>query len=243
MKVFLAGTAPFQELTERKYIPYLLESFYYFKDWQVNYIAMKTKDFLLDSGAFTFMSNAKSNANWDEYIESYANFINRNNIEKFFELDIDSIVGYKKVLEYRHKLESLTGKRCIPVWHKNRGVDDFKRICAEYDYVAIGGIVAKEIRPEHYKVFPALINEAHKNGAKIHGLGFTNINLLPMYHFDSVDSTSWTSGCRFGTLYHFNDGKMTVFSKTKGKRALREKANEHNLDEWIKFQKYAEAKL
>lgn len=243
MKLFLAGTAIFQELTESKEIPYLLESFYYFKDWQLEYIRTKTKDFLLDSGAFTFMSNAKSHVSWDEYIERYADFIKRNNIEKFFELDIDSVVGYDKVLEYRRKLEGLAGRPCIPVWHKTRGIEDFKKMCDEYDYVAIGGIVAKEIRPEHYKIFPALINEAHKKGAKIHGLGFTNINLLPLYHFDSVDSTSWTTGCRYGSLYHFNNGKMTSFPRSQGKRALRHKINEHNLNEWIKFQKYAEVNL
>ena len=224
-------------------IPYLLESFYYFKSWQFEYIEKNTDDFLLDSGAFTFMSDSKSYVDWDKYIEKYAEFIKQNSVKKFFELDIDSVVGYEQVLAYRKKLESLTGRRCIPVWHRSRGLDEYKKMCKEYDYVAIGGIVSREIPPECYKVFPALINEAHSNGAKVHGLGFTSVNLLSVYHFDSVDSTSWTSGGRFGSLYRFYNGKMSVFSKDKGKRALREKINNHNLDEWIKFQKYAEVNL
>lgn len=243
MKIFLAGSASFPSICENKEIPYLLESFYYFKEWQYNYIKTVTKDFLLDSGAFTFMTNSKSYVEWDEYIEKYAEFINKNNIEKFLELDIDPVIGYQKVLEYRKKLEYLTNKPCIPVWHKTRGIEEFKKMCDEYDYVSIGGIVAKEIKPNQYKIFPALINEAHKRRAKIHGLGFTNINLLRSFHFDSVDSTSWTSGCRFGSLYHFNNGKMSVYSRNEGKRAKREKVDEHNLNEWIKFQKYAEVNL
>lgn len=37
---------------------YILESFYYIKDWQLNQIKEKQL-FLLDSGAFTFMNNSK----------------------------------------------------------------------------------------------------------------------------------------------------------------------------------------
>lgn len=243
MKVYLAGTASSRKITEKERIPYLLESFYYIKEWQLKYIKNVTKSFLLDSGAFTFMVNSSSHVEWDEYIEKYADFIVRNNIENFFELDIDSVVGYKKVMEYRKKLESLTNKKCIPVWHKNRGVGDYKEMCDNYEYVAIGGIVAREIKPTQYKIFPALINEAHKRGAKVHGLGFTNISLLPVYHFDSVDSTSWASGCRFGSLYKFKNGQMSCVSKKQGKRALGEKVNEHNLSEWVKFQEYAEVNL
>jgi len=34
-------------------------------------ILSKSLDFLLDSGAFTFMSDKKNTANWDEYIARY----------------------------------------------------------------------------------------------------------------------------------------------------------------------------
>ena len=42
------------------------------------------------------------------------------------------------------------------------------------------------------------------NHAKIHALGFTSISGLEKYHFDSVDSTSLTTGNRFRMLYHFD---------------------------------------
>lgn len=190
------------------------------------------------------MQNSKSHLDWNDYIEKYANFINRNKIEKFFELDIDSVVGYDKVLKFREKLEKLTGKQCIPVWHKSRGLDEFKKMCDEYSYVAIGGIVSKEIKPDQYKAFPIMINEAHKRGAKIHGLGFTNLKLLPKCHFDSVDSTAWTTGNRFGFIYHFNGKTMEKINCPKGKRlADSRKVALINYIEWIKFQKYAENNL
>ncbi len=221
----------------------ILQSFYYCNDFTEKVIIPKCKRFLLDSGAFTFFSSG-SNVDWEDYIKRYAAFINRNKIELFFELDIDKIIGYEKVLYYRKMLERLTGKKCIPVWHKYRGLDEFKKICKEYDYVAIGGIVSKEITPKEYKYFPQLIKIAHENGAKIHGLGFTNLKGITQYHFDSVDSTSWVSGNRFGSVYKFNGKTMIKFDKKDGQRLANSKeVAVHNFKEWVKFADYAEKYL
>jgi hypothetical protein len=249
MNIYLAGQVKsFQGKQEhtnavKDHRPYILESFYYADETTEKLIPF-FGDFLLDSGAFTFMQSSKSHVNWDEYIERYASFINRNNIEKFFELDIDSVVGYDKVLKYRKCLEKLTNKSVIPVWHKSRGIDEYKRMCDEYDYVAIGGIVAKEIKPEQYGAFPMMIAEAHRRKAKIHGLGFTSLEWLPKCRFDSVDSTAWTTGNRFGFIYQFNGKTMVKHDCPKGKRlADSKRVAEINYLEWIKFQKYAEKNL
>lgn len=246
MKVFLAGVAAQQKLLAghlKKDALFGLESFYYVNS-ATERILDCFSDFMLDSGAFTFMQNSKTAVDWDAYIERYAAFIRRKNIDKFFELDIDSVVGYDQVKKYRKRLEKLSGKQCIPVWHKNRGMDDFKSMCDEYDYVAIGGIVSKEIKPNQYKVFPLMINEAHKRGAKIHGLGFTQLSWLSKCNFDSVDSTSWLSAGRFGVLYKFTDKTMIQIARPPGKRLSdSSKATVMNYLEWIKFQKYAEENL
>lgn len=219
--------------------PFILESFYYADEDTERLIPM-FGDFLLDSGAFTFMMNSKKHVDWEGYLEKYANFIIRNNIEKFFELDIDSVVGFKKVLEYRQRLEDLTGRQCIPVWHKSRGIKSLEEDSKNYGYVAIGGIVSKEIKPPEYKAFPQLIKIAHNNGAKIHGLGFTNLQGLKKYRFDSVDSTAWTTGNRFGFIYKFDGQTMRKIKTPKGMRIGEpRKAALINYIEWVKFQKYA----
>ena len=247
MKLYLADSGKLREAyceePTLEHHPFILESFYY-ADKDTERLLPYFGDFLLDSGAFTFMQNSKTRLNWEEYIERYANFINRNNIEKFFELDIDSVVGYDKVLKYRKRLERLTNKQVIPVWHTSRGIKEYQKMCDEYPYVAIGGIVSKEIKPEQYKLFPALIQEAHKRKAKIHGLGFTSLSWLPKCHFDSVDSTAWTTGNRFGFIYKFNGKTMTKVDCPNGKRlADSRKVALINYTEWIKFQKYAETHL
>lgn len=249
MNIYLAGQVKSfqgkQEYTDaiKEHHPFILESFFYADDITEKLIPY-FGDFLLDSGAFTFMQQSKNNIAWEDYIERYADFINRNKVKKFFELDIDSIVGYEKVLEYRKMIERLTNNPVIPVWHVSRGIENFKRMCDEYGYVAIGGIVSKEIKKEHFKILPTMISEAHKRGAKIHGLGFTALEWLRKCPFDSVDSTSWTTGNRFGHIWQFNGRTMIKHDVPKGKRLSdSRRVAEINYLEWLKFQKYAEKNL
>lgn len=247
MKLYLAGTAPWRneglyDDAIRKHKPYILESFYYI-DVDTERLLPYFGDFLLDSGAFTFMQG-KGVVDWVEYVERYADFINRNKIDKFFELDIDIVIGYDGVLKLRERLERLTNKQSIPVWHKSRGVDDFLSMCDAYPYVALGGIVSGEFKADEYRHFPHLIKEAHKRKAKIHGLGFTALSWLPKCHFDSVDSTAWTTGNRFGFIYRFDGKTMKKTNAPKGHRlADSKKVALINYIEWIKFQRYGETHL
>lgn len=222
----------------------ILESYYYADKW-TEAIIPKLRKFLLDSGAFTFMSSHKGKVDWKEYLDGYIDFINRNNVDLFFELDIDSLIGYENVLKLRKKLEQGTGKRCIPVWHVSRGKEEFLRMCDEYDYVAFGGILTDGVSTKKImEVMPWFVNEAHKRGAKIHGLGFTNLKGLETIKFDSVDSTSWTSGNRFGHVYRFNGRTMEKFDKKNGQRMSDSRRLAiNNFNEWVKFQKYAETHL
>ena len=223
---------------------YVLESFAYIKPNDVIVPLIPFfKGFLLDSGAFTFMAQTKGPVDFDEYLRRYIAFIKKHDIQHFFELDIDSVVGYEKVKEYRRILERETGRRCIPVWHRARGKEDFLRMCDEYDYVAIGGIVTKEIRPSEHRYFPWFIREAHKRGAKIHGLGYTNLSGLSKYHFDSVDSSSWTSGNRFGYLYKFTGRGLQQIHKPPGTRVKARITASNNFVEWVKFSEWAETHL
>lgn len=244
MKIMLAGTytRPPDKVPSVGRAKYMLESFYYFSEWQIPFIK-KCDMFLLDSGAFTFMNNSKQ-TDFDNYLEEYIKFINKYNVEYFFELDIDNIVGYAKVKEMRERLERKTGKKCIPVWHRKRGLEDFVETTKKYAYIAIGGIVTKEIRKEEYPVFTELIKIAHKNNCKVHGLGFTSCENLQKYHFDSVDSSSWLSASRFGQLNTFKNGRMITTKPPKGKKTIHYlEIDEYNVQQWLKFQQYADKYL
>lgn len=250
MKLYLAGVAPWREsgLYDETYKierPYILESFYY-ADADTERLMPYMGDFLLDSGAYTFMQNSKSHVVWGEYLEQYAAFVNKNKVEKYFELDIDSVVGYDKVKEYRRKLERLTNRQPIPVWHTGRGKEEFRRCAEEYPYVAIGGLVGtgkSEYARKYWKYFPWFIKTAHENGAKIHALGFTSLPGIRQFHFDSVDSTAWTTGNRFGYIYKFTGNSIEKTDAPAGKRVKSKEAAVNNFCEWVKFQKWADTHL
>lgn len=218
----------------------ILESFLYVKQWMDVYIE-KHWDFMLDSGAFSFISGKSISAvDINSYVDKYADYIKERKIELFFELDIDKIVGLDNVEKLRRRLESRVGKQCIPVFHRERGKDYFDGMCRDYKYIAIGGIVSKNISRAEHKYFHYFINRAHHYGAKIHGLGYTSFDGLKEYAFDSVDSTGWLRGNLSGFVYVFNikTGNMEKHFIKPGQKLNSKAVAAHNFAEWVKFQKY-----
>lgn len=237
MKLFIAGTASFPFIATKYPPKYVLESFYYIKEWQLDYIH-KWDMFLLDSGAFTFMNSCKGKVDFNDYLERYIDFINKYDIKYFFELDIDSVVGYEEVLRLRKRLEEGTHKKCIPVWHFNRGKEEFIKMCKEYDYVAFGGILTDGISTkEIVKYLPWFVHTAHKYGARIHGLGLT-VQGVEKLGLDSADSTSWTAASKFGSISYFDGTKMAKIPSREGKKTIWRTAMEYSFKEWVKYQEY-----
>lgn len=76
MKVFLAGVESlYPENLKIIENGYNLISFFTMNKQGVE-IIKKSRMFLLDSGAYTFLVNSKKTVCWEDYIEKYANFIN-----------------------------------------------------------------------------------------------------------------------------------------------------------------------
>ena len=223
----------------------LLDSYFYmFKrpDLQEKIIYGSKPPFLLDSGAFSFMSGKTINQGWESYLRDYISFINKYDINLFFELDIDAVVGHDKVLDLRKQLEDGTGKKCIPVWHKSRGKEEWFNLIESYDYVAIGGLVAKFIKQSEHKYLPWFLQTARKQKTKVHCLGYTATKSLDKYPFYSIDSTSWTSANRYGEAHTFNGKHIERRRSQKGQRAIYEKLVVHNFKEWTKYANHMEKK-
>jgi hypothetical protein len=216
----------------------MLESFYYIRPWQIELLSF-LKSFMLDSGAFTFM-NGQTVVNWKEYVKEYGNFVKRYNIKNFIELDIDKVVGWNQYLDLKKMLEDISGRSPIPVFHRHHGKDYFLELVSKNKYIAIGGIAARVIKPSEHRYFSWFINEAHKAGAKIHGLGFTHLKGLEMYPFDTVDSSSWLSSGRYGYLYQYKDGSL-ISRKARQNERLKREGELYTFKAWIKYAEYMEA--
>lgn len=171
---------------------------------------------MIDSGAFTFITgNKKVKENEiDDLVIEYGNWLksNKDYFNHYVEMDVDSVLGYPKVLEYRKYLEDCTGIPCMPCWHIMRGVENWRELSKQYQYIALGGLANRELRkPERY--IPTLLSMAHQNNCKVHGMGYTKFQYLKTYPFDSVDSTSWLKQSIYGGYYVFVDNRM---EKAKG---------------------------
>lgn len=237
MRVFLA--CPYSVSHQKDLInqsDYILETFYEIADWEMEYL-LKAKAFLLDSGAFTFMSKSSGHPDFDEYLEKYIKFINKYDVKLFFELDVDSIAGYEKVLDFRKRLEDGTGKACIPVWHKSRGLDNFIETAQTYSYMAIGGYVTKAISKSQMKHAGALVKLAHEHGCRVHGLGYTDILGALRAGFDSVDSSRWVKDAINGRAAYFKGVKPVSVPLPNSNKINWRALRPHNWLAWCAMQK------
>lgn len=178
-----------------------LMSFYYIaKKLDVaSYIRDHSENVLIDSGAHSFQKGKK--VRWKEYTESYCDFIKKYDNPKvlgYFEMDVDNVIGYDNVLKLRKILESTTNK-IIPVWHKNRGIEEYKKMCQEYHdrIVAVTGFKNEDIRDEQYIMF---LKYAKKYNCRVHCLGMTRKEVLDRVPFDFVDSSSWVQQGLYGRI-------------------------------------------
>ena len=244
MELYLSGSITNDEWEQLKVHDclFLLQTFYEMKTWKTDKMKKalsSTQYFMLDSGAFTFMNSGKKVV-WKQYINEYIEFINKWDIDRFIELDLYGVLGVENTERIRKYIEKKTGKKPIPVYHGTLPVSYFRELCQEYSYVAISatGTIESSKWTRNKKALKQMIKIGHSYGTKLHGLGYTRLENInnPEVQFDSVDSTAWLSGARFGTWYYMKHGK--VCSKSMNNKGMtRKQFNDNNLKVWIDKQK------
>lgn len=252
MRVYLASTTAGMTVEERKDAlararpKYFLETFVAGESTCKRILedAGTPENFLLDSGAFSFMSGKEcSKKQLTEYCGRYIDFINKNDVKYYFELDVDTIFGLPFVEELREMCIRETGKTPIVVWHKGRGVQYWKDMVSEYQYIAIGGLVF-HVKQSEWENIKKLVQYARSKNVKVHGLGFTKTKILPEYPFYSVDSASYNKGAALGRYRHIFNGEYVEQQKleTHGKKVKLGKLVSANMTEWVKYQRYMDGK-
>jgi hypothetical protein len=58
-----------------------------------------------------------------------------------------------------------------------------------------------------------------------------------------VDSSSWTTGNRFGAIYKFDGKKLLRIDRPPGTRVKHKETAVNNFIEWVKFANWAENHL
>lgn len=216
---------------------FILQTFYDLRSMKTEkvkcLIELPEIHFMLDSGAFTFMNSGKKVA-WEQYINEYIEFINKWDIDRFIELDLYGVLGVENTEHIRKYIEKKTGKKPIPVYHGTLPVSYFRELCQEYSYVAISatGTIESSKWTRNKKALKQMIKIGHSYGTKLHGLGYTRLENInnPEVQFDSVDSSSWLYGSRFGVMYKTKQGKVIQINAKDYKTGIR-----RTHDDWIKI--------
>ena len=248
MKIYLAGGNDVKTLNKFKNMSciYVLQTYYDLRTWnneKINCLfSIPLKGFLLDSGAFTFMNSGKK-VHWKSYVDEYIEFINQYNIDKFFELDLYTLpeIGIDRTIKIRKYIEYHTKRKSIPVFHACMGLEMYRDLCKEYDYVAIGSSgVTNECRwVQNKNILKQMVRIANSYNTKVHGLGYTrreNINKLEI-PFYSVDSISWRLNTGMGYEYYVKHNMILRKHPEGRNQKSREILENQNLKAWIKIQK------
>lgn len=184
--------------------------------------------FLIDSGAFTYMSNPKYNdytiEQWEAHIEKYLAWAkaHKSIIFAIASLDVEMLVGGDKVQEWNEKyFEPFMLETGIPVcfvWHHEATKLSWEQYCQRYPYVGVSwGTDSYQDGTGGLKTGQRMLKVAEKYGAVVHGMAMTRTSLLTKLPFYTVDSTTWMVGVQYGEVNWWRGTKMSRLKKDKWK--------------------------
>tara|TARA_R110002096_G_scaffold424274_1_gene632067 strand:+ start:611 stop:1504 length:894 start_codon:yes stop_codon:yes gene_type:complete len=146
---------------------------------------------IIDSGAFTAWNTNKPII-FNDYCKFLKN-IPKNWEYKAVQLDVfgnpeGTFINYNKMLD-------LGFKDIMPVFTRGDTTQRLEQYYENTDYIMFGGIVIGGKNKNYIKWFHN-VNKKRKS----HWLGFNNTEFIKYYKPESVDSSTWNNGQRFGRL-------------------------------------------
>lgn len=194
----------------------MLISYYYFSKANVGKMIDEIFDekpyVFADSGAYSAWAKGE---NID--VRGYAEWLHRWKDWFHVYANLDVKASMKEGLENQSYLES-EGLEPIPVYHTGEPWSVFVDMCKEYDYIGLGGIAGHHntTSPEMLRWFVKCFKMAREHNVKLHGFGITKWRILKTFPWHSVDSTSWGSGFRFGSVPLFDHRRGNLITLPLG---------------------------
>ena len=137
-------------------------------------------EIMLDSGGFSAWSKGQ-----EIDIYKYIDYIKKNKIELYFNLDV---IGDVEGTKRNQKIMEDNGLNPIPVFHYGEPFEYLDWLVERYDYIGLGGTVGKSVKTR--EEFFDEVFKRHPN-KDYHGLGVTAKSLVEKYNWFSADSTLW----------------------------------------------------
>ena len=146
-------------------------------------------DLLVDSGAFTAWKAGKS-VKLDDYKKQISDLPFKP--WNYFTLDV---VGNPKATKQNFASLIKSGFRPIPVFTRGEGLGEIEYYYQHSDILGLGGLVGTAGAEGFVRAVMGKIGSR-----KVHWLGFTNLDFLSYYRPFSIDSSSISSGYRYGFI-------------------------------------------
>lgn len=187
----------------------ILIAYPYFKNNIFNLLKQRITELndirlIIDSGAFTAWNTGKKIE-----LDDYCKFLDKiQDLHPFkaVQLDVfgDPEKSYKNFLIMKDR-----GYDVMPVFTRGESLERLEELYKHTDYIMFGGIVIGGKNKNYAKWFL----ERNK-GRKCHWLGFVKMDFIKKYKPESVDSSSWSSGARFGHVQLYaGGGNLVTFNK------------------------------
>lgn len=201
---------------------------YFYKNNTEKVLAARDSNFkgklFCDSGAHSFFGayGLYGNVNYKQdeskriplekikaYFEEYFLWVQKwyHKLDYFAELDLQEIVGLPLVMQWRKRfIQAGMGKKMVMVVHTGDTWEDFLWMLnnSPSNYVATQGMRADAPNIDHMMY----VKECYKRGIKVHGFAMTKKKVMESIPFYSVDSSSWTSCWKFGTVFKYHKGNI-----------------------------------
>lgn len=186
----------------------------------------------LDSGAFTYATFAATGNRKippvDKYVQLYMDYVADagEGFSRVTELDLDGIetldIPYEQVQEWLEEmLVRFPHLPVMPTFHGWRGEAEWDRYCNDprIKCMAIGR------GTNNLGLQRRLVMKAMAKGKPVHGFAMTKFkSTLQLVPYDSVDSTSWVMGQKYGLTYIFfaNQWKVLTGDQKAQRRRFRQ---------------------
>lgn len=204
--------------------PAILLSFFYHQTTNMDEFRVPSTgalvDLMADSGAFSAHSLGK-----EVRLEDYMAWADqwKGHFKHFIALDVigDHEGSLANLDIFRREMPKLS---ILPVWHIDEPWEVLDHYLDTSEYVCIGGMASNRFGADN--VMRACLKahqRARAKGVKLHGLGQTRWDQLTSLPWHSVDSSSWTSGARYG---------MTVVWDEKAKKTRQIQCGTRGAHRW-----------
>lgn len=176
-------------------------------------------DLFLDSGAFSAWSQGV-----EIDIQEYIQFIkdHQDIIDVYANLDV---IGEAEGTYQNQKIMENAGLNPMPVFHQGEPEKYLRRYLRNNSYIGLGGMVgtsAISLSPWLDRLFSEYLTDSQGfPKVKVHGFGLTSLKLMLRYPWYSVDSTSWVTTSRMGSIYipRYRNGKW-IYDENSWKVAV-----------------------